>query len=179
MPRSQITGSVPARRKQRGHSEFVGLTLCLNWKTVLLSAAVGSLTTLAGIFLNNHLTFRRDLKKLRLETFERFRDEFSRNSNVEKVGKKFAGRDRLEKREIEQYLVFFEEIGLFAHRGYVDEELVDEILGDHIIEAYHDKQIMEYITETRKERNDKTYFVYFEKLAKKLDQKSDIRKRRG
>jgi len=151
----------------------------LDWKTILLSAAVGSLTTLAGIFLNNHLTFRRDLKKLQLETFERFRDEFARNANVEKVRMKFAGRDRLEKREIEQYLHFFEEIGLFAYRGYVDEELVDEILGDNIIEAYHDKQIMEYITGIRKERNDKTYFAYFEKLAKKLDQKKEKRKRRG
>ena len=76
--------------------------------------------------------------------------------------------------EIDDYLGFFEEIGLYFYRNLVDMELVDETLGDSIIDAWEDEHIRRAIGAIRGAEDDPTYFRYFEQLAKFL-----IERRKG
>jgi len=75
---------------------------------------------------------------------------------------------RLENKEIEDYIGFFEEIGIYASRDLVDVELVDTILGDAIVECYEDRDIIDFVRSVRVEEGDNTYWEFFEKLAADL-----------
>jgi hypothetical protein len=61
----------------------------------------------------------------------------------------------------------------------VDVELVDEILGDSIIDAWEDEHIRKAIGAIRGAEDDRTYFLYFERLAKHLISMRDERIKRG
>lgn len=93
------------------------------------------MTTLVGVWLNNLLSHRRELERLRLESFEKFRNQFYENPMLEKVREKLEAGQPLNEIEIENYVGFFEEVGLYVDRRYVEEELVDEIFGDYISET--------------------------------------------
>lgn len=86
---------------------------------------------------------------------------------------------RLENKEIEDYIGFFEEIGIYADRGLVDVELADLILGDYIIDCYEDRDIMDFVRSVRTEEGDNTYFEFFEKLAAQLVAKPNERRLRN
>lgn len=143
---------------------------------ILLSAGIGSLTTLVGVFLSDFLSSRRELKRLRLEGLVRFSAAFNQDPIFQKARGKLEKGEVLDEGEIEDYIGFFEEVGLFTDRGYVDEELIDEIFGDYIIDAYQDKRIMQHVAGVRTESRDKTYFIYFERLGEKLAKKAQKRK---
>jgi hypothetical protein len=48
----------------------------------------------------------------------------------------------LTEEEIDRYVDFFEDIGLYVSRNLVDIDLLDESFGDYIREAYQDDAIM-------------------------------------
>jgi len=50
----------------------------------------------------------------------------------------------------------------------VDVQLVDEILGNYITEAWEDEEIRKSIFAIRGGEDDSTYFKYFEALARHL-----------
>jgi len=54
---------------------------------------------------------------------------------------------------------------------------VDEVLGDSIVQAYEDDQIMRSIGAARGQERDPSYFEHFESLAKYLIERK--RKRTG
>ncbi len=78
--------------------------------------------------------------------------------------------------EIDDYVGFFEEIGIYFARDLVDIELVDEILGDYITEAWGDEEIRKSIFASRGGEDDSTYFKYFEVLARYLVASKEKRK---
>jgi hypothetical protein len=98
----------------------------------LLGGLIGAASALVSQLLSHRLAEKRELKKFQIESFERFRTEFSEDENLRRISIKKAP---LTEDEIDEYLGFFEEIGLYFSRGLVDLELVDEILGDSIIAA--------------------------------------------
>ncbi len=104
----------------------------------LVGAIVGAATAIAAQFLGDRLATKRELLRFQIQSFERFRREFSEDENLRQISIK---KEPLTDDEIDDYLGFFEEIGLYFHRNLVDVELVDEILGDSIIDAWEDQHI--------------------------------------
>jgi len=139
--------------------------------TILLSGLVGALVgataAIVSQFVANRLARERELDRFRIQSFERFRREFYEDANLKTIAAKYPD-NRLENKEIEDYLGFFEEVGIYADRNLVDLELVDQILGDYIIECYEDRDMMDFVRSVRQEEGDGTYFEFFEKLAAQL-----------
>jgi len=138
----------------------------------LVGAIVGAATAVAAQFLGHRLATKRELLRFQVQSFERFRREFSEDENLRQISIK---KEPLTDDEIDDYLGFFEEIGLYFHRDLVDVELVDEILGDSIIDAWEDQHIRKAIGSVRGAEDDPTYFLYFERLAKHLIEMRDKR----
>ena len=148
-----------------------------SWTIVLsglVGAVVGATAAIATQFLANRLAFKRELLRFQIQAFERFRTEFTEDENLRRISIK---KEPLTDDEIDDYLGFFEEIGLYFRRNLVDIELVDEILGDAIISAWEDDSIRKSVGAIRGGEDDPTYFEYFEQLAKHLINRR--RQRRG
>jgi len=131
----------------------------------LVGAILGGTAALASQFLAHHLAERRERKRFQIQSFERFRREFSEDQNLRRISVKEG---KLTDDEIDDYIGFFEEIGIYFVRGLVDIELVDEILGNYITEAWEDEEIRKSIFASRGGEDDSTYFKYFEALARHL-----------
>jgi hypothetical protein len=135
------------------------------WLSGLVGAIAGAVTALAAQFLGHRLAAKRELLRFQIQSFERFRREFTEDENLRAISIK---KQPLTADEIDDYLGFFEEVGLYFHRGLVDVELVDEVLGDSIIDAWEDEYLRREIGSIRGAEDDPTYFRYFEQLAKHL-----------
>lgn len=138
----------------------------------LLGAVTGASGAVAAQLVNNWLTSRRDFRRFRIETFERFRSQFRGDENLNRIGYKEGP---LTEREIDEYVGFWEEMALYFSQGLLDQQLVDEIFGDYIIECYQDDEIMRSIGSARGKERDPTYFEHFENLAKLLVEKKKRR----
>jgi len=66
----------------------------------------------------------------------------------------------------ERVLDFFEDLGLFLRRGYLDEELAWDTFGFYAVRWW--AVCRGYILEERRRRSDSTLFTDFEDLAKRL-----------
>jgi hypothetical protein len=149
-----------------------------SWTIVLsglVGAVVGATAAIVAQFLANRLAFKRELLRFQIQSFERFRTEFSEDENLRQISIK---KEPLSDDEIDDYLGFFEEIGLYFRRNLVDIELVDEILGDAIISAWEDDGIRKSVGAIRGGEDDPTYFESFEQLAKHLINKRQQRRGR-
>jgi hypothetical protein len=142
----------------------------------LVGAIVGAAAAITSQFVAHRLANKRELLRFQIQSFERFRREFSEDENLRQISIK---KEPLSDDEIDDYLGFFEEIGLYFHRELVDVELVDEILGDSIIDAWEDEHIRKAIGSVRGAEDDPTYFVYFERLAKHLIEMREKRIKKG
>ena len=69
---------------------------------------------------------------------------------------------------MQDYLGFWEEVGLYHANRIIDEQLLDEILGDYITDCYNDGEMRKFIAAFRAEERDDTYYEFFEKLARSL-----------
>lgn len=132
---------------------------------IILGAAVGASGAILAQIMSQILVTRRENRRFKIEAFERFRREFSEDPNLRRISIK---KEPLEDDEVDDYIGFFEEIGLYYKRGLVDLELVDEVLGDAITQAYLDDEIMKSIGAARGQERDSSYFRHFEHLAKVL-----------
>ena len=142
----------------------------------VVGAIVGAAAALISQFLAHHLAARRERERFQIQSFERFRREFTEDLNLRRISTK---KEALTDDEIDEYLGFFEEIGIYFDRHLVDVDLVDEILGDDIIYAWEDQKIREAVGAIRAGEDDPTYFTYFEKLARYLIRRRDDRVTRG
>src|SRR6266478_2689701 len=117
-----------------------------SWMIVLsglVGAIVGATAALLSQFLAHHLAEKRERKRFQVQSFERFRREFTEDPSLRRLSEK--NEEDLTDEEIDDYVGFFEEIGLYFHRDLVDVELVDEILGDYIMDAWEEPKIREAI----------------------------------
>ena len=103
-----------------------------------VGAVVGAAAALISQLLAHRLADIRERRRFQVQAFERFRREFTEDENLSRIGSK---KEPLTEDEIDEYLGFFEEIGVYFARGLVDIELVDEILGDDITSAWEDDQL--------------------------------------
>lgn len=139
---------------------------------VLLGAVIGAFGAIAAQLVNNLLTSGRESRHFRLETLERFRSQFRQDAKLSAISYKEGP---LTDREVDEYVGFWEELGLYYSMGLVDVELIDEIFGDSILECYEDKDIMRSVGAARGEEKDPTYFVHFENLARVLAERKKNR----
>jgi hypothetical protein len=142
----------------------------------LVGAIVGAAAAIAAQFVGHRLATKRELLRFQIQSFERFRREFSEDEHLRQISLK---KGPLTDDEIDDYLGFFEEIGLYFHRDLVDVQLVDEILGDSIIYAWEDDHIRKTVGSVRGAEDDPTYFMYFERLAKHLIEMRNSRAGKG
>jgi len=93
---------------------------------LLASALVGAFGAIAAQIVAQLLARGREGRRFALESFQRFRSEFDEDAELRRID---AKEESLTDEETERILGFFEEVGLYADKGLVDEEMVDEILG--------------------------------------------------
>jgi hypothetical protein len=142
----------------------------------IVGAPVGAIAALASQFLAHRLAETRERKGFQVQSFERFRREFTEDPSLRNISTK---KEPLTDDEIDEYLGLFEEVGLYFHRDLVDVELVHEILGDDIIDSWEDSKIREPVGAVRCGEDDPTYFKYFERLGRYLIRLRDQRVGKG
>ncbi len=77
----------------------------------LVGAIVGSTAAILAQFVGNRLATKRELLRFQIQAFERFRSEFTEDKNLRRISIK---KEPLSDDEIDDYLGFFEEIGVTA-----------------------------------------------------------------
>jgi Domain of unknown function (DUF4760) len=71
--------------------------------------------------------------------------------------------------EINQYLGFFEDLGLFMQTGVLGEPIIGHFFGAFIVEAYEYPETKSYIARIRKNFEQPEAFEDFEKVAKSVE----------
>ena len=72
--------------------------------------------------------------------------------------------------QINQYLGFFDDMGFYANNQILDNKLIDQFFGAHILEAYEKNELRRYIDDLRRNNKQPQAFEEFEALAKKLEE---------
>jgi hypothetical protein len=71
--------------------------------------------------------------------------------------------------EINEYLGFFSDLGLFMERGAISKALIGHFFGAFIVEAYEYPEIQSYIARTRQNFHQPEAFAEFETVAKAIE----------
>jgi len=106
----------------------------------LMGAVVGAGGALGAQFLNHRLTSGRELARFKVSSFERFAAQLSNDPELRRTRNK---RGDLTEDEMERFLEFLEEVGVYFHRQLIDLELLDECLGDDIMDFYEGDYILD------------------------------------
>lgn len=72
--------------------------------------------------------------------------------------------------DLDNYLEFFEQLCDYEDAGSINKRDIFDYFSDDILHAYHNKEIIAYINQTRKETHDNAYYIKFEKIAKEFDE---------
>jgi hypothetical protein len=136
---------------------------------IILSAAVGGLVGALGAIsaqvVAHQLTRRREQRWFQIESFERLRQEYHSDTELRMISRKV---EPLTEHETERLLGFFEQVGSYWQRKFIDRELVDEILGDDIVKCFQAEAIAKYMNAVRAERGAGNYTTCFERMAREL-----------
>ncbi|MBV9181219.1 MAG: hypothetical protein JO138_02820 [Acidobacteriaceae bacterium] len=123
---------------------------------ILVAALIGAGAALLAQLLAHLLTRGRENRRLRLESYRQFRTEFIEDQEPRAISRKYygTGDPQLTEEEIERYLDFFEDMGLYWSRDLIDLDLIDESFGDYVIDCYRNNTIMKYVGAVRGEQRD-------------------------
>jgi hypothetical protein len=106
-----------------------------------------------------------------------YREFYDREKNYIKVANAIEGCQQLYKGdggrfshlEINEYLGFFSDLGLFRDRDLLSDELIGHFFGAFIVEAYEYPELKRYIQRIRKNFEQPEAFEEFEKIAKAVE----------
>jgi hypothetical protein len=122
---------------------------------LIASALIGAAAALMSQYVAHLFNRRRENMRFGIQAFEKFRGEFTGDEELRRISKKYYDdKAELTEEEIERYIDFFEDIGLYRYKRLIDIELVDESLGDFIMECYADDNVRKYIYATRGAESD-------------------------
>jgi len=76
--------------------------------------------------------------------------------------------------QINQYLNFFDDIGFYWSLGDLSNEIVYQMFGAYVVEAYEYPEIRRYISGFRANAGQKQAFENFEKLAAAIERNPDF-----
>lgn len=144
---------------------------------LIVSALIGATAALLSQLVAHFLNRKRENLRFGIQAFEKFRAEFMDDEELRRISKKYDDDEHeLTEEEIERYIDFFEDIGLYRSKKLIDLDMVDESLGDYIMECYEDDAVRKHIYAARGEERDNSYWEHFEKLAKELIKRREKRK---
>lgn len=72
--------------------------------------------------------------------------------------------------QINRYLGFFEDLGFYYKKGFLDINVIDHLFGAYIIEAYENNELRKYVDDIRNSYKQKDIHADFQALAKQLEQ---------
>jgi hypothetical protein len=106
-----------------------------------------------------------------------YREFYDRDKNYMKVANAIEGCQQLYKGdggkfnhlEINEYLGFFSDLGIFRDKDLLSDELIGHFFGAFIVEAYEYPEIKRYIARIRKNFEQPEAFEDFEKIAKTIE----------
>jgi hypothetical protein len=106
-----------------------------------------------------------------------YREFYDRENNYLKVANAIEGCQKLYKGdggkfshlELNEYLGFFSDLGLFRDRDLLSDELIGHFFGAFIVEAYEYPEVKSYIARIRKNFQQPEAFEDFEKIAKAVE----------
>lgn len=143
---------------------------------------------LAGALITSFVTYRRERLWFRIEAFERFRRELNEKSDFVAIKRQIQDWENhrddegytegvaITYHEMQAYLDVMEQIAIYQKRRLVHFYLLDEILGDDLMDCY-DYCIDHHILETYKEMDPSAdYYGNFARLALKLERREKRRK---
>lgn len=84
---------------------------------------------------------------------------------------------RWDDKDLNNYLGFFELLNDYEEAGALNERDVFDYYSGYILESYRNKDIQQYISETRKEGKSDEYFIKFEQMAKKYEKLNEPNKK--
>ena len=97
---------------------------------------------------------------------------------IEKCEKLYKGYDkqgRFNNDQINRYLGFFDDLGLFYKRGALDLDIIKQLFGTYIIEAYEYNEVRKYIEELRKNSKQPGAFENFQYLGEQLEKHPEFK----
>lgn len=106
-----------------------------------------------------------------------YREFYDRDKNYMKVANAIEGCQKLYKGdggkfshlEINEYLGFFSDLGLFMERDLLSEDLVGHFFGAFVVEAYENPELKSYIARIRKNFSQPDAFEDFDRVAKTVE----------
>ena len=106
-----------------------------------------------------------------------YREFYDQDKNYIRVANAIEGCEQLYKGDggkfshlqLNEYLGFFSDLGLFMDRGLLSEELVGHFFGAFIIEAYEYPEVQNYIARIRKNFQQPEAFEDFDKVAQAIE----------
>lgn len=107
-------------------------------------------------------------------------DKFESSDNFLRIEESIIKRERLYKgaaldrggkytwQELNEYLGFFEEIATYKAMGGLDLHTIDVLFGAHVLEAYLDADIRDYVLELRTSGSQPRALIGFQHLAEEV-----------
>lgn len=70
---------------------------------------------------------------------------------------------------INLYLGFFDDLGFYARRQMIDDEVIDQLFGAYVVEAYENTELRKYVADVQKNSAEASAFADFISLAERLE----------
>lgn len=153
-----MTAEIPSPRPETGAKQSW-------WKHPGIPLLVAALTGgLAGGVVNVWNSTR----LLRIQNFQLYDREFVADDDLKAILHKIEDQpdEVLEQRELYRICNFFEELGVLVDRNLIDYDLVKEIMGVNVIDAYCDKRVNLFVE--AKTRSDTANYSHFSVLAHRI-----------
>ena len=99
-------------------------------------------------------------------SFKRIRTSIE---SCDKLYNGFNASGKFDNDSINSYLGFFDDLGFYYHNQAIDIELIDQLFGALIIEAYENNEIRKYIDEIQNRAKQKMAFTNFQSLAQDIE----------
>ena len=147
------------------------------WLALLFAVASFVIAQLVSVTLHYRLTrVNHETSEIQLAR-DLYREFYDKNMNYLRVANAIEGCQKLYKGDggkfshlqLNEYLGFFADLGLFMERGALSEALVGHFFGAFIIEAYEYPEVESYIARIRKNFEQPEAFEDFEKVAKAVE----------
>jgi hypothetical protein len=144
---------------------------------------IAQLIVLYTFTVNVQITKRIEMVKMGKELSQHFFDEDDKlfqniRTTIESCGGLYRGYKKGGKfshDEINRYLGFFDDLGFYYRIQALDLNIIDQFFGAYIVEAHHNNEVSQYVTDLQRNAKQKTALADFQALANALERVSDRR----
>jgi len=142
-------------------------------RLAIILTLLGMLGSVIGFFLA-----QRESQKTEMIRFVReLNNEFNNTNDVfrnirmaiERCERLYGKSGKFDNDQINRYLNFFDTLGFYESKGYLALDLIDQMFGAYIIEAYEYDELRDYIQGVQTNAKQQEGGADFVRLAKKLE----------